>query len=97
MGQCNSIVVNGRRIRAAEGIWHLGGKWMIVWDSNKIPYIRKVVCVLPAKLGVMFPVYAYDVYGSYNHACWLRAGYIPEGLDVSGIDGWYDMKKDMDL
>lgn len=32
-----------------------------------------------------------------KHCCWLHAGEIPKGLDVSGIDGWNEMKKDLKL
>lgn len=90
-----TISINGRRVRAVDGIWHPDGKWMIVWDSANVPYIRKVACVLPAKMEVQFPVYAYNMDGSCGHSCWLHAGYIPAGMDVAGIAGYYDMEKDM--
>lgn len=92
-----AILVNGRRIKAVDGVWYLEGHWMIVWDANREPYLRKVVCVLPKNLEVMFPVYAFNETGSSAHCCWLHAGEIPKGLDVSGIDGWYEMKKDLKL
>lgn len=90
-----AILVNGRRIKAVDGVWYLEGHWMIVWDANREPYLRKVVCVLPKNLEVMFPVYAFNATGSSVHCCWLHAGEIPKGLDVRGIDGWYEMKKDL--
>lgn len=90
-----AILVNGRRIKAVDGVWHLEGHWMIVWDANQEPYIRKVVCVLPKSLEVMFPVYAFNETGASAHCCWLHAGEIPKGLDVSGIDGWHEMEKDL--
>jgi len=92
-----AIIVNGRRIKAVDGVWYLEGHWMIVWDANREPYLRKVVCVLPKRLEVMFPVYAFNETGISAHCCWLHAGEIPKGLDVSGIDGWYEMKKDLKL
>jgi hypothetical protein len=93
----STITINGRRIKAIDGVWYLEGHWMIVWDVNQEPYLRKVVCVLPKSLEVMFPVYAFNETGSSGYCCWLHAGEIPKGLDVSGIDGWYEMKKDLKL
>lgn len=92
-----TITIKGRRIKAVDGVWHLEGRWMIVWDSNREPYLRKVVCVLPKRLEVMFPVYAFNETGISAHCCWLHAGEIPKGLDVSGINGWNEMKKDLKL
>lgn len=92
-----TITIKGRRIKAVDGVWYLEGHWMIVWDANREPYLRKVVCVLPKRLEVMFPVYALNETGVSAHCCWLHAGEIPKGLDVSGIDGWYEMKKDLKL
>ena len=33
-----AILVNGRRIKAVDGVWYLEGHWMIVWDANREPY-----------------------------------------------------------
>lgn len=90
-----SIIVNHRRIAAVQSAWHTHGKWMLVWDGNGYPRLRKVYCVLPEVLGVPYPVYSLCIGGTYGHACWLHAGEIPEGLDVSGVEGWDDMKKDL--
>lgn len=92
-----TITIKGRRIKAVDGVLYLEGRWMIVWDSNREPCLRKVVCVLPKRLEVMFPVYALNETGISAHCCWLHAGEIPKGLDVSGIDGWNEMKKDLKL
>lgn len=92
-----TITINGRRVKAVDEAWHPEGRWMIVWDGNQEPRLRKVACVLPKKLEVMFPVYAFNETGLSAHGCWLHAGEIPKGLDVRGIDGWYEMKKDLKL
>jgi hypothetical protein len=92
----SSIVAGGRRIRAVDRAWHPDGRWMIVWDGDKYPRLRKVACVLPKELGVEYPVYAYGG-GSYDYGCWANAGEIPPGCDVSGIDGYEDMQRDKDL
>ena len=92
-----TIQINGKRIRELKSGWWPEGRWMIVWDANGEPYIRKVACILPEELNVMFPVYAYTIGAGCGHCCWLHAGEIPEGLDGSGINGWDEMKKDLKL
>ena len=91
-----SIRIGGRRIVALESAWCPKGRWMIVWDSNGAPYLRKVVCILPKCLEVMFPVYAVGETGVSAHCCWLHAGEIPEGLDVSGLPGYGTMMDDLE-
>lgn len=69
-----SIYVGDRRIIAMDSMWCPEGRWMIVWDRNEVPFLRKVVCVLPPILQAAFPVYAYDAYtGTLD----MNAGHVP--------------------
>lgn len=90
-----SIRVGGRRIVAMDGMWCPEGCWMIVWDSNEAPYLRKVVCVLPPMLQAPYPVYAYDLSGNPGHECWAYAALLPKGLDLSGLPGYDIMMDDL--
>ena len=90
-----SIYVGGRRIVAMDSMWCPEGCWMIVWDHNEAPFLRKVVCVLPPMLQAMFPVYAYDPSGNPGHECWTYAAPLPKGLDLSGLPGYDIMMDDL--
>lgn len=90
-----SIHVGGRRIISIDSMWCPEGRWMIVWDRNEVPFLRKVVCVLPPILQAAFPVYAYDASGDPGHECWTYAAPLPKGIDLSGLPGYHIMMADL--